>query len=175
MGVSMSFLRGNWGIAVKTVLKVMLSHWCRRWGCRGWRRTTKILIWWKTRKIRRNLCKISENLHKILENLSELSENMSKLWLQWRPKSYEELFLEVTFFGFFYGQVWVGRIRAKILRTPKNLPAPTPMCSVTWFAGFHYLIFQTLNLLAVLAQNSNCYIYKLDIQLLISRRLRRYD
>jgi len=37
---------------------------------------------------------------------------------------------ELTFFGddfclIFFGKV--GRIRAKFLRTPKNLPAPTPM------------------------------------------------
>jgi len=34
-------------------------------------------------------------------------------------------FFEVIFFGVFFVQVW-GNL-GKILRTPKNLPAPTPM------------------------------------------------
>jgi len=42
-------------------------------------------------------------------------------------------FLEVTFLWSFSGKL--GRIRAKIIRTPKILPAPAPMCCTTTDLG----------------------------------------
>jgi len=42
------------------------------------------------------------------------------------------VFLEVFFFGVLFEQVWGNW--AKILRTPKNLPAPTPMKTDVLFA-----------------------------------------
>jgi len=118
---------------------------CRRRGCRGFKRTTKRF---DLVKIREKSLKICENFRKIPENLGKLPENTGKngaqrtlVWKKWRQtcsESHEDLFLEVipktvvmrnsshkkwpkNFSGKF------GKIRAKILRTPKNLPAPTRM------------------------------------------------
>jgi len=57
--------------------------------------------------------KISEHLHKN-------GARHALIWKKMLPKMAWIAFVEVTFLS------W-GRIRGKILRTPKNLPAPTPM------------------------------------------------
>jgi len=51
--------------------------------------------------------------------------------MKWRQNLHEELFLEVTFLKYFSGNF--ERTRAKFLRTPKNLPATTPL--VLQYAG----------------------------------------
>jgi len=43
--------------------------------------------------------------------------------------------LEVMFLQLFFGKVW-GNL-GKILRTPKNLPAPAPMFKAMGFQGLH--------------------------------------
>jgi len=69
--------------------------------------------------------KISENLHKISENLSKTL----KIWAKMAPKITSRAFLEITSsYGVFFSGKF-ARIRAKILRTPKNWPAPTPLAA----------------------------------------------
>jgi len=84
-------------------------------------------------KILWNPVKISENRRRFLNKkiLEKLSENLSKndaehfylkivaLKLRWK------VFLVVMLFGVISGRF--GEIWAKIFRTPKTLPAPTPM------------------------------------------------
>jgi len=68
----------------------------------------------------------------IRKNLGKLEWNLGKNWcLKFLAPSEVvlSLFWEVIFSGFFSGKF--AEIRAKILRTPKNLPAPSPMFNVT--------------------------------------------
>ena len=84
-------------------------------------------------------CKIYENVRKIPENLGKLLENMNKngaqrclilniwysLWAESHEGKYSHKILPEKFSGMF------KEIRAKLFRTPKNLPAPAPMvCAV---------------------------------------------
>jgi len=58
-------------------------------------------------KILENPSKISENFHELPENMSRLPENMSKNGAQHAtPNNMESVFLEVTFFGIIFGQVF---------------------------------------------------------------------
>jgi len=122
------------------------KHWCRRRGCRGCKRTPKsfdllkiwaksLKIWAKSLKIWAKPDKIPKYLGKIFENLSKngaqrcLTSNMAPNICR---KTSKDHFLEATpkngrqnvhdnFLGKF-GKGW-----AKILCTPKNSLAPTPM------------------------------------------------
>ena len=84
-------------------------------------------------KIRGNLGKISENFHKIPKNLSK----SLKMWARMALKmTWRAFFLEVTFYGAFFRQVWENS--GKNPSHPKNLPAPTPMCCTTTDLGIFW-------------------------------------
>jgi len=89
-----------------------------------------------------DLSKISENLGKILENPGK-NGTQRCFFKKKAPKTREDLFFEITpqkgldlcgrqfvgktrkNFSCKFGEIW-----AKILHTPKNLPAPTPVVSM---------------------------------------------
>jgi len=118
-----------------------LSHWCRKRGWRGWKHTPKdfelVKIPAKSFKIRAKSFKILEKSLKTFTNSLKIWANSLKVWAKMAPKMVWAFFiylffLEVTFLGVFSGKF--GRIRAKILRTRKNLPAPTPVVQAQSFA-----------------------------------------
>jgi len=84
-------------------------------------------------KISVNLGKICENLRKIHETLEKFHDNVGKNGAQ----NHKNFCLEVIHNTVVMHTKWpkifsgkFGEIRAKILRTPKNLPAPAPMVSM---------------------------------------------
>ena len=79
-----------------------------------------------------NLGKISENLHKIPENLSKPLKICAKMALNGAQKNMKSFCFRGR--SFFSGTF--GRIRAKILRISKNLPAPC--CTTTDLGIFLY-------------------------------------
>jgi len=92
----------------------ILTHWCKRRGCRDWecKHTPKVLIWWKSFNIRAKSLKTCTN--------------SVKVWAKMAPNIF---WFEKT--GAQFSRKFV-RIRAKIIRTPKNLPVPTPMSLTPW-------------------------------------------
>jgi len=156
---------------------VNCSQWCKRTGAGGTRAPQKFWFDENPRKIPENpgkihgnLSKICENLRKVTENLGKLSETTGKngaqvLWFEkmvpnvfritWRPiwrSSQKQLLWEKLFPLKVAQNFWrkFGEIRAKILRTPKNLPAPTPMILVHEQIEITYL-FRKLGLVKLLA------------------------
>jgi len=97
-------------------------HWCRRWGCRGCNCTPKSF----------DIVKIRAKSHKIREN----PLNSGTFWTQmalntlWFENNGARIDMKSIFLGGHCFEVFSGRfgsIRAKFLRTPKNLPAPAPV------------------------------------------------
>jgi len=125
------------------------TQWCRRRGNRGYKRTPKILICWKFGQNPWKSGQICENVRKYLkcwENYLKVRIKMAPnvVWF-WKIGPQHGKINMKTFFGgqpkkypcgrkyshkelpeSFSGRF--GEIRAKIFRTPKNLPAATP-----WF------------------------------------------
>ena len=104
-----------------------------------------VLIWWKSWP---NPIKFGQNLLKSVQNLWEPSKAPWKSEQKWRPKCFDLKIMapKLTWKAFFgdhmapelrtlfwrslnlkYFSGTFVRIRAKFLRTPKNLPAPTPI------------------------------------------------
>jgi len=111
------FWRGSVGVG--TFVKLLnCRHWCRRRGCRGCKRTPKVLIWWISGQ---NSLKSVEILAKSLKTFTK----SLKIWAKMAPR---------TTWAFFGGRSFFqARIRAKILCTPKHLPAATPMTGWAYF------------------------------------------
>jgi len=120
------------------------DQWCRRRECmrmqvhpqKFWFGENLDKIPENRGKIRGNLGKICKNLRKLPENLNKLPENTRKFAskITWRP------LLEVISTTIFMRKHLhkegpkinsdkFGKIRAKILRIPKGLPAAAPMPS----------------------------------------------
>jgi len=119
-------------------------------GGRGaWRASAppKVVIWWKSGKIpwksEKNPWKSVQNLWKPSQNLWKSGQTPSKRGQKWRPTC-----LDLKKNGTqramvckngaqnhttFFLRKFFGEIRAKILRIPKNLPAPTPMPEIILF------------------------------------------
>jgi len=111
---------------------------CRRYSVGGGVASTpsKFLFVENLGKIPENLGKASENLGKVLENPGKNGAGAQRLQkytikiFSWRSHGKQV-------FTFFVENLWqkahknvsgkFEEIRAKILRTPENLPAPTPM------------------------------------------------
>jgi len=102
----------------------------------------KVLIWWKSGK---NPLKSGKNSWKSGQNLWKLSQNPWKCE-QTPPERMSKMAPKITWKAFFGGHflLWIffsgkfGRIRAKILRPPKNWPASTPMCCITTDSGIFW-------------------------------------
>jgi len=141
----------------------ILVHWCRRRGCGGCNRTPKILIWWKfVQNLRKfvHICKSSQNcctcfdftkFWKSCINLvifGQLKGNLGKFWwnlvfklpqfekkcAQWNAVVFSWRSFSLDSFSGKFAEIW-----AKILCTPKNLPAPTPMFSYMRFIDETYI------------------------------------
>jgi len=87
-------------------------------------------------KISENLAKIRGHLGKSCENYRKLYENTGKNGAQNNMKTFFGGHPNNSFHEKTFAQKWpknvsdkFGKIRAKILRTPKNLPAPTHIAS----------------------------------------------
>jgi len=122
----------------------MLHHSCRKRGVGCVSAPPKVLIWWKFgKKSRGNLGKSVQTFTKSLK----IWANSRKYEQEWRPTApkitWRAFFWRSLFMEFFSGTF--GRIRAKILRTPKKLPAPSPMCCTTtdleifWYSSRDFL------------------------------------
>jgi len=150
-----------------TAYKMIVHQWCRRRGCRGYKRTPKCVdllkIWEKFLKI---WAKPLKNSVKSLKIRAKMAPDVA--WLQkMAPNICRKAQLRPLFsrshqkqvFIFFvgenlwatgaqklFGQVWGNS--GKILRTPKNLPAPTPKLYIPrrlFFPNNSYLLDLSLN------------------------------
>ena len=89
-------------------------------------------------KIPQNPGKISENLRKLPENLSKNGGQHALIWKQWLPNWHEELFLEVTSFEVFFGQVW---------ENPGKIPSHPPKFARSYTYGPAQLLPMTTHYL----------------------------
>ena len=109
----------EWPTQVTTIqsLHDISNQWCRG-------ASAPQMLWFGE-----NPGKISGNLQKIPENLGKLHKNTSKNGAQraviWKIGAENHMKIAYKVAQIFFGQFW--RNQAKIFRTPKNLPASTPM------------------------------------------------
>jgi len=143
----------------------MSNQWCRNLGCRACKSTPKsfdlLKIWAKSLKMLAKILKIWAKSLKIRIKSLNIQAKSLKIWEKWRPtlfdfKKWRPRFAEKqvktifwgphhkngrqklydNFFGKF-GKIWI-----KILCTPKDLLASTPMCqtinngsTTSWYTG----------------------------------------
>jgi len=117
----------------------MLHHWCRKRGCKRTPKSFDLV------KIREKSLKIREKFVEIWTKSLKAFTKSLKMWANpsWKDeqngaqnnmKSF--FWRSLSFMDFFSGKF--GRIRAKILRPPKNWPASTPMCCITTDSGIFW-------------------------------------
>ena len=99
-----------------------MHRWCRR---RVWKRTTESF---DVAKIHAKSVKIWAKSLKTFTKSLKILVNPWKYEQKWHPKESEEIFVGGR--RFFSGKF--GRIRAKILRIPKNLPLPCCTTTDLW-------------------------------------------
>ena len=115
-------------------IKFRLVQWCRRWGCRGCKRTRKSFDLLKfPAKSFKNVGKIPENLCRNGANIvwrQEMAPNVcwkvneGHFWRSYQTNGQQKLH---DYFLDTFVKMW-----AKILSTPENMLVPTP---VVWYRG----------------------------------------
>jgi len=140
----------------------MSNQWCRRRGCKCTPKSYDLLkIRAKSLKMLTKILKILTKSLKIRTKSLNILEKFLKIWAKWRPtlfdfKKWRPRFAEKqvkTIFGGSHHKngrqklhdnffVKFAKLWAKILCTPKNLLAPTPMCqtinnwsTMSWYTG----------------------------------------
>jgi len=107
--------------------RIFQGQWCMRRGCWGAKRNPNVLIYWNPAKSLKIWAKMSPNvvwLQKMVPNVCRKTHE--SIFSRSHPKKgplWEKIYWQKSHktFGKF------GVLRATILRTPKNFPAPTLM------------------------------------------------